>query len=57
MFHAVGLMPSHSSANKRFGVDGANAAKAYLASHGIASEGTATVWAAIALALLRRLGE
>ena len=49
MFHDVGLMPSHSSANERFEVDGANAAKAFLNSHGIAPEDTATVWAAIAL--------
>ena len=49
MFHDVGLMPRHSSLDERFEVDGANAAKAFLLSHGISPEDTATVWAAIAL--------
>jgi hypothetical protein len=49
MFHDVGLVPSHSTANERFEVDGANAAKAFLASHGIAQADIDTVWAAIAL--------
>ncbi len=49
MFHDVGLIPKHSSADERFEVDGANAAKAFLESHGIAEADVATVWAAIAL--------
>src|SRR5262249_26495544 len=35
MFHDMGLMPSHSSAHDRFEVDGANAARDFLRSHGI----------------------
>lgn len=49
MFHDVGLMPGHSSARERFEVDGANAAKAFLESHGIAQAEVDAVWAAIAL--------
>jgi hypothetical protein len=49
MFHDVGLIPKHSTPDERFEVDGANAAKAFLESHGIAEADVATVWAAIAL--------
>jgi hypothetical protein len=49
MFHDVGLMPSHSSVAHRFEVDGANAARDFLHSHGIAAADLDTVWAAIAL--------
>ena len=35
MFHDIGLMPSHSSANERFEVDGAHAARDFLRSHGV----------------------
>jgi HD superfamily phosphodiesterase len=49
MFHDVGLMPNHSSANERFEVDGADAAKAFLTSHGVPPDNAAIVWAAIAL--------
>src|SRR6202047_1277820 len=35
MFHDVGLMPSHSTAN-RFEVDGANAARNFLKERGVA---------------------
>jgi HD superfamily phosphodiesterase len=49
MFHDVGLMPLHSSSDERFEVDGANAAKAFLSSHGVDPSDIATVWAAIAL--------
>jgi hypothetical protein len=49
MFHDVGLMPSHSSKTLRFEVDGANAARHFLQSHGIAAAELDTVWAAIAL--------
>ena len=34
MFHDIGLMPRHSSADERFEVDGANAARDFLRSHG-----------------------
>ncbi|MBN7796069.1 HD domain-containing protein [Parahaliea mediterranea] len=49
MFHDIGLMPSHSSEDERFEVDGANAARDFLRSHGIAEEDVYTVWTAIAL--------
>lgn len=49
MFHDVGLMPDHSSHDHRFEVDGANAARDFLRSHGIAQAELDTVWAAIAL--------
>jgi len=49
MFHDIGLMPSHASANERFEVDGAHAARDFLRSHGVAEEDAYTVWTAIAL--------
>ena len=49
MFHDVGPIPMYSSADERFEVDGANAAKAFLEGHGISDVDVATVWAAIAL--------
>lgn len=49
MFHDLGLMPDHSSAAERFEVDGANAARAFLRSHGISEADIDTVWTAIAL--------
>ena len=49
MFHDMGLMPSHSSADERFEVDSANAARDFLRSHGIAQQDIETVWTAIAL--------
>ncbi len=49
MFHDVGLMPGHSTPDERFEVDGANAARAFLAGHGISRADVDTVWAAIAL--------
>lgn len=49
MFHDMGLMPQHSSADERFEVDGANAARDFLRGHGIAQADIDTVWAAIAL--------
>ena len=36
MFHNMGLTPQYASANKRFEVDGANTARDFLRSHGIA---------------------
>ena len=49
MFHDMGLTKKHSSANERFEVDGANTARAFLQSRGIASTDIDTVWTAIAL--------
>jgi hypothetical protein len=49
MFHDLGLTPQYSSAEERFEVDGANAARDFLRSRGIAREDVDTVWTAIAL--------
>lgn len=49
MFHDMGLTPQHSSASERFEVDGANAARDFLRSHGIGRADVDTVWTAIAL--------
>jgi hypothetical protein len=49
MFHDMGLTHQHSSANERFEVDGANAARRFLRGHGIAQQDIDTVWTAIAL--------
>jgi hypothetical protein len=49
MFHDMGLTNAHSSAHERFEVDGANAARDFLRSHGIAQSDIDTVWTAIAL--------
>jgi hypothetical protein len=49
MFHDMGLTPTHASAHERFEVDGANAAREFLRSHGIAERDIETVWTAIAL--------
>jgi len=49
MFHDMGLTHAHSSADKRFEVDGANAARDFLRSHGIGQHDIDTVWTAIAL--------
>ncbi|WP_446744809.1 HD domain-containing protein [Silvibacterium acidisoli] len=49
MFHDLGLMPKHSSANDRFEVDGANAARAFLTERGISPEDVNKVWTGIAL--------
>jgi HD superfamily phosphodiesterase len=49
MFHDLGLTYQHSSPHERFEVDGANAARDFLRSHGIAQRDIDTVWTAIAL--------
>ncbi len=49
MFHDIGLTQQHCSCDKRFEVDGANAAKAFMQSYGIASADIDKVWTAIAL--------
>jgi hypothetical protein len=49
MFHDMGLTPAHATAQERFEVDSANAARDFLESHGIAQRDIETVWTAIAL--------
>jgi hypothetical protein len=49
MFHDLGLMPGHQSRELRFEVDGANAARDFLRSYGIAPRELDLVWSAIAL--------
>ncbi len=49
MFHDMGLTPKHSSPDKRFEVDGANAARDFLSTRGIAQADIDDVWTAIAL--------
>lgn len=48
-FHDLGLMPNYRSADKRFEVDGANAARDFLKSHGIPAPSLQLAWDAIAL--------
>ncbi|WP_042167788.1 HD domain-containing protein [Paenibacillus gorillae] len=49
LFHDLGLTKHYSSPDKRFEVDGANAARDYLRSHGVPEESSRLVWDAIAL--------
>jgi hypothetical protein len=49
MFHDVGLVEGHRSEHDRFEVDGANAAREFLAERGVPSEAIRIVWDAIAL--------
>ena len=49
MFHDIGLTAGYQVSPLRFEVDGANAARDFLRSHGISEEGIKTVWIAIAL--------
>ena len=49
MFHDIGLMPSHSSPNLRFEVDGANAARDFLKGQGVDPSDIEKVWTGIAL--------
>jgi HD domain len=49
MFHDIGLIEGHRSADERFEIDGANAAQAFLEQHGVAESDVAVVWDAIAL--------
>lgn len=48
-FHDLGLTPHYRSEDKRFEIDGANAARDFLKSHGISSQALQLVWDAIAL--------
>jgi HD superfamily phosphodiesterase len=49
MFHDIGLVEGHRSAHDRFEVDGANAAREFLAGHGVTGDALRIVWDAIAL--------
>ncbi len=49
MFHDLGLMGSFSTPSERFEVDGANAARDFLAERGVDDSDIAHVWTAIAL--------
>ena len=49
MFHDMGLTEVHSSADERFEVDGANAARDFLKRHRITQTDIEMVWTAIAL--------
>jgi hypothetical protein len=48
-FHDPGLTKKFSSADDRFEVDGANAARQFLGAHNVAEDQVQTVWEAIAL--------
>jgi HD domain len=49
LFHDLGLVEGHRSANERFEIDGANAARRFLESHGLPEQQVMTVWESIAL--------
>ncbi|MCS4092650.1 HD domain-containing protein [Rhizobium sp. BK176] len=49
MFHDVGLTAGFSTSKLRFEIDGANAARDFLRSHGVSEENIQKVWLAIAL--------
>lgn len=49
MFHDVGLLEGHRSADERFEIDGANEARRFLESRGLSEDRVMTVWLAIAL--------
>ena len=49
VFHDLGLTPHYSSPDKRFEVDGANAARDFLKSHGLSKKILQLVWDTIAL--------
>jgi hypothetical protein len=48
-FHDFGLLKNFSSPNERFEVDGANAARQFLAAHKVPEETVQNIWEAIAL--------
>src|SRR5690349_9929119 len=48
VFHDLGLSPHYSSDDKRFEVDGANAARDFLKSHGLPPKTLQLVWDAVA---------
>jgi hypothetical protein len=56
-FHDLGLTRHYRSPDKRFEVDGANAARSLLEQHGISHEATQLVWDAIALHTTRGVAQ
>ena len=57
MFHDIGLVEGHRSGHDRFEVDGANAAREFLRSHGVTDDALRIVWDAIALHTTRGIPE
>jgi hypothetical protein len=57
LFHDLGLTSHYRSPDKRFEVDGANAARSFLEQHGISHEATRLVWDAIALHTTRGVAQ
>jgi HD domain-containing protein len=49
MFHDLGLTQRYRTSSRRFEVDGANEARRFLSSHGIAQDAVRRVWTAVAL--------
>ncbi|WP_219837112.1 HD domain-containing protein [Paenibacillus sp. R14(2021)] len=49
LFHDLGITPAFRSPDKRFEVDGANAARDFLKSRGVPEESVRLVWDAVAL--------
>jgi len=49
MFHDLGLVEGHRNLNRRFEVDGAEAARNFLTSHGVHEDAIRRVWSSIAL--------
>lgn len=49
LFHDMGLTHDHCSCDKRFEVDGADAAAEFLRGHGVSRQDIDRVWTAIAL--------
>jgi hypothetical protein len=49
MFHDIGLTQAYATSQLRFEVDGANAAREFLRSHGISETDIHKVWSAVAL--------
>ncbi|WTW99778.1 HD domain-containing protein [Streptomycetaceae bacterium NBC_01309] len=49
MFHDLGLTPAYRTDDRRFEIDGAEEAAAFLRSHGVPEESVRLVWEAIAL--------
>jgi hypothetical protein len=49
VFHDLGLTPPYSSPDKRFEVDGANAAREFLKGHGFSHQDLQLVWDTVAL--------
>jgi hypothetical protein len=49
MFHDLGLVEGHRNLNRRFEVDGAEAARNFLSSHSVSEDAIRRVWSSIAL--------